>query len=713
MTHFPYTRPGLIVLIACAIVCVSLRAQKPVYPVTKSVDQVDTYFGVKVPDPYRWLEDDRSPETGQWVEAQNRVTQAYLGKIPYRQKIRERLERYYNYPKYGAPFRKGNLYFFYKNNGLQNQAVLYVQHGLDGTPEVLLDPNALSPDGTTRLMSFTPSKDVRHAAVGLSRAGSDWEEVLVMDLATRHMLPDTIRWTKFSGAAWRGDGFYYTRFPVPEAGKELSSRNVGSTIWFHRVNTAQLEDALVYEDRKRPERMFGMGTTDDERYAFLWISESSAGKRGNALWYRNDARGDTTFIPVVADITDDSFGVIDNVEDRFLLQTNRNAPNGRVMEFDPRHPQENEWHVILPEKPEPLRSVSSAGGKLFATYMKDVASAVEVYSLTGAFENAVPLPAPGVCWGLGGERDDRQVFYVFQSFTFPPTIYQYDIAAKRSTVFRAPEILGLHAGDFVTEQVFVRSKDGTRFPMFIVHKPGLKKDGSCPTLLYGYGGFNISITPSFGPLLRLLLEQGFIYASANIRGGGEYGERWHEAGTKLRKQNVFDDFIAAAEYLIAERYTSPAHLAIQGASNGGLLVGAVMNQRPELFRTVIAQVGVMDMLRFHKFTIGAEWISDFGSSDDAAQFQAILKYSPLQNIRPGAAYPAVLITTADHDDRVVPAHSFKYAATLQANAGGENPILVRIDTRSGHGSSNTAKTLETVADIDAFLFFTLGVTPDL
>ncbi len=685
--------------------------QKLQYPHAKKVDQVDTYFGVKVADPYRWLEDENSPATKEWVEAENKVTFAYLEKIPFRQQLRERLEKLFDYPKYSAPFKKGEYFFFSKNDGLQNQSVLYRQKGLDGKPEVVLDPNTFSEDGTTRLSSFSLSKDGKYAAYGISRGGSDWQELYVMEMTSLTRLPDSLRWIKFSGAAWRGNGFYYSRYPAPEKGKELTTKNVFQSVYYHRVGTPQSSDELIYEDKAHPERFHFVGTTEDERFALLSVSDESTGKKGNALFFRDDSKEEKAFRPIVSEIGDDSYGVVDNIGDRLLIRTDNNAPNGKVLLFDPTHPEEKNWKEILPERPEPLRGVGTAGGKLFATYLKDVTTRAYVYSLDGKLENEIELPALGIAGGFRGEKDQTFVFYTFTSFTFPPTIYRYDIATRTSTLFRAPEIPEFNSADYETRQVFYKSKDGTRVPMFIVHKKGLLLDGKNPTLLYGYGGFNITTSPSFNALRLALLEQGFVYASANIRGGGEYGEKWHEAGTKLKKQNVFDDFIAAAEYLIANKYTSSEKLAIQGASNGGLLVGAVINQRPELFKVTIPQVGVMDMLRFHKFTIGWNWIPDYGSSDNEEQFKALYRYSPLQNIRQGAKYPATFVTTADHDDRVVPAHSFKYIATLQEKNGSDEPILIRIETRAGHGGSSTTKAIEQLADIYSFIFYNLGVTP--
>jgi prolyl oligopeptidase len=693
-------------LICCAWLGVTVGAQKPQYPQTRKVDHTDTYHGVKVADPYRWLEDDNSPETAKWVEEQNKVTFAYLEKIPYRAKIKERLEQIYNYPKIGAPFRKGALYFFYKNDGLQNQSVLYVQKGLDGKPEVLLDPNQWSPDGTVRL-SFTPSKDAKYGVVGISKSGSDWQEYQVMEVATKKMLPDQIKWVKVSGASWAGDGFFYSRYPEPEKGRELSTKNEHHQVWFHKLGTTQAQDELVYEDKGNPQRFHTLGTTEDERFAILTISDRGKGKKGNAVFFRDVTKNDKKFTPLVGEITNDSFGVIDNVGDKFLVETNKNAPNGKVVLFDPKT---GSWSDVVPEKPEPLQNAGTAGGKLFTSYLKDVTTRVNVYSLDGKLEHEVKLPGPGTAGGFGGNNDDKFVFYTFTSPNYPPTIFRYDIATQKSSVFRTVDIPGYKADDYETKQVFVNSKDGTRVPVFLVYKKGLKLDGRNPTLLYGYGGFNVTNSPTFSPLRIALLENGFVYASANMRGGGEYGEKWHEAGTKLKKQNVFDDFIAAAEWLIDNKYTSSEKLAIQGGSNGGLLVGAAINQRPELFKAAIPQVGVMDMLRFHKFTIGWNWIADYGSSDNADEFKALYAYSPLHNLRE-QKYPATLITTADHDDRVVPAHSFKYAATIQEKQRGDAPVLIRIETKSGHGASNTAKQIEGTADIYAFLFHNLGVTP--
>ena len=685
--------------------------QKLEYPQTRTVEQVDTYFGEKVADPYRWLEDESSKETADWVAAQNRLTFSYLERIPYRGQVRARLEKLYNYERYTAPFRRGAYYFYSHNTGLQNQNVFFVQKGLDGAPEVLIDPNKFSADGTSKLGALGVSGDGRHAAYAISKGGSDWQEYRVMETATKRQLPDVLNWVKVSGIAWQGEGFYYSRYDAPEAGRSMTSKNENHKVYFHKVGTPQSEDVLVFEDRANPQRFHLLSTTDDERFAVLSVSERGKGKRGNALFYRDARSADKAFRPLVAEIGDDTFDVLDNVGDKLLVKTDRHAPNGRVFLFDPKAPEEKNWKDVLPERPEPLDDVEAAGGKLFATYLKDVTSRVYVYNLDGRLENEIEMPGLGNVGGFGGLRDDKVVFYTYSSFNAPPTIYRYDIASRKSAVFRAPRIPDFRPSDYEVRQVFYTSKDGTRVPMFLTHRKGLALDGRNPTLLYGYGGFNSTLSPGFNSMRLALLEQGFVYAAANLRGGGEYGEKWHEAGTKLKKQNVFDDFIAAAEFLIKEKYTSPDRLAVQGVSNGGLLVGAVANQRPELFGAVIQQAGVMDMLRFHKFTIGWNWVADYGSAENEAEYRALRAYSPIHNVRAGTKYPAVLVTTADHDDRVVLAHSFKYAAAMQAAQAGDNPVLIRIDTKSGHGASSTTKAIEQAADIYSFLFHTLGVTP--
>jgi prolyl oligopeptidase len=700
-----------VVMFAMLFAAALVLAQQFQYPATKKVNHVDTYHGTKVPDPYRWLEDDNSPETKAWVEAQNKVTFPYLERIAFRAQLQTRVKALNDYEKYSAPSRKGPYFFFRKNDGLQNQSVLYIQKGLDGAPEVLIDPNAWSTDGTMRLTVFAPSKDAKYAVYGISRSGSDWQDYKVMELSTKKTLPDTLEWVKVSGVAWHGGGFYYSRYPAPGKGQEKASINENHQVYFHKVGTPQSEDVLVYQDAKNPQRFHTLGTTDDERFAVLTVSDRGQGKDGNALFVRDLSRTGTAFSPIVSTIGDDSYGVVDNAGEKLIIQTNRKAPNWRVVAVDPARPDEVNWTTVLPEKPEPIADVTAAGGKLFATYLKDVTTRAYVYSFTGTLEDEVALPGLGTAGGFAGPADATFVFYSFNTLNVPPAIYRYDIPTRKSTVFRQPKVPGYDAEAFETKQVFYPSKDGTRIPMFLVHRKGLTLDGNNPTLLYAYGGFNVVLSPTFGAARLALLEQGFVYASANLRGGGEYGESWHQQGMKGKKQNVFDDYIAAAEWLIANKYTSSARLAIQGGSNGGLLVGAVMNQRPDLFRVAIPEVGVMDMLRFQKFTIGWNWIADYGSSDNPEEFKALHAYSPLHNLRAGVKYPATLITTADHDDRVVPAHSFKYAAALQAAASRENPALIRIETKSGHGSSSLTKQLETAADIYAFILANMEITP--
>jgi prolyl oligopeptidase len=689
---------------------VSAQLQQLQYPETKKTDVKDTYSGTVVADPYRWLEDDKSEETKQWVTEQNKVTFGYLDKIAYRKDWQKRLEELNNYPKYSSPSRQNEYYYFSKNDGLQNQSVVYRQKGLNGRPEVVLDPNKFSAEGTTSLATFSISKNGKYGVIGKSSGGSDWRNFFVMDMTTLKYLGDSLAWVKVSGASWQGDGFYYSRYPAPEKGKELSTKNENHQVFYHKVGTSQDQDVLVYEDKENPQRFHGVFTDENERFVFLNISDRGKGKDGNALWYFDSKSGDKKFKPIIAEVGNYIYSFVEEVNGKFLIVTNDGAKNRRLIQIDPLHPERENWKTVIEEKPENLSSISSAGGKLFVSYLKDVTSRIYVHALDGTYEKEVKLPALGSAGGFGGERDDKFVFYTFTSFTFPPTIYKYDIATGTSEIFRKPEVK-FNPEEYVTEQVFYPSKDGTKVPMFIVYKKGTQLNGKNPTVLTGYGGFNISSNPGFSPTRIGWLEQGGVYALANLRGGSEYGEKWHEAGMRLKKQNVFDDFIAAAEYLIDKKYTSNQHLAIQGGSNGGLLVGAVINQRPELFKVAIPQVGVMDMLRFHKFTIGWNWIAEYGSSENPEDFPNLLRYSPIHNIREGISYPATLITTADHDDRVVPAHSFKYAATLQEKYKGGNPVVIRIDVNSGHGASNLKKALETTADIYSFTFYNMGLTP--
>ncbi len=682
------------------------------YPTTTKTEQTNNYFGTNVSDPYRWLEDDKSEATKAWVTEENKVTFSYLDKIPYRKNFKEAIEKVFNYPKYSAPFRKGEWFYFYKNDGLQNQSVLYRQKGLTGAPEVVIDPNKLSKDGTTRLQVFNLCKDGTYAVVGLSEGGSDWQTYYVRDMATGKNLDDKLDWVKISGAAWEGHGFYYSRYPAPENGASaLSVKNENHQVWFHKAGTAQADDKLIYEDKNNPQRFHTTSTSEDEKFLFLNLSDRGKGFDGNAIYAMDLTSADRKFYPIVAEITNDNYGVIENTADKFLLQTNADAPNSKVIAVDIKNPDLKKAITIIPEKKEPLQNANTGGGKLFIDYLKDVSTRTYVYDLNGKQLGEVKYPSLGNGGNLNGYRDDQFVFYVFTSFTFPPTIYKYDIASGKSSIFRKPEV-AFNPADYETKQVFYTSKDGIKIPMFIINKKGIKKDGNNVTLLYGYGGFNINLEPAFSATLLPFLNAGGVYAQANLRGGGEYGEAWHKAGMMLNKQNVFDDFIAAGEYLIKEKYTSSSKLAVRGGSNGGLLVGAVINQRPDLFRVAIPQVGVMDMLRFHKFTIGWNWIADYGSSEkNEANFKNLYAYSPLHNISSTANYPSTMVTTADHDDRVVPAHSFKYIATLQEKYKGKNPVLIRIDTNSGHGASNTKKNIETTADIFSFIFYEMGVTP--
>jgi prolyl oligopeptidase len=696
-------------LLLLLIAPVSLWAQLT-YPETRKVDVVEDYHGTRVADPYRWLEDDNSDETKAWVQAQNKVTFSYLEQIPYRNAWLKQLEAINNYPRYSAPSRNNEYFYYSRNDGLQNQSVIYRVKGLNGKPEEVIDPNKFSADGTTSLATFSLSKNGKYAVVGKSKGGSDWRTFYVMDMTTLKYLPDSLAWIKVSGASWHGDGFYYSRYPAPEPGKELSTKNENHQVYYHQVGTSQDQDKLIYEDKDNPQRFHTVFTDEDQQYVFLNISDRGKGKDGNALWFMDTQKGDKTFKPLISEIGDYTYNFITAVNGKFLINTNDGAKNRRIVLIDPDNPKPGAWKIVIPEQKEVIAFATSAGQKLFVSYLKDVTSRVYVYSLNGKFEKEVKLPALGSASGFGGRKDDQFVFYTFTSFTFPPTIYRYDIATGVSTVFKKPEVK-FNAEDYITEQVFCTSKDGTKVPMFIVYKKGMKRNGKNPALLTGYGGFNISMNPSFSATRISWLNEGGIFALANLRGGSEYGEEWHKGGMRFNKQNVFDDFIAAAEYLIENNYTSTDYLAIQGGSNGGLLVGAVINQRPELFKVAIPQVGVMDMLRYHKFTIGWNWIAEYGSSDNPEDFKNLYAYSPIHNIRDDLPYPATLITTADHDDRVVPAHSFKYAATLQAKYKGSNPVLIRIETSSGHGASNLAKALELTADIYSFIFYNMKVKP--
>lgn len=677
------------------------------YPVTKKENVVDDYNGIKVEDPYRWLEDDNSEPTKAWVQEQNRVTFDYLSKIPYRQKIKKRIEEIWNYPKYGAPFRKGDFYYFTKNDGLQNQAVWYKQNGLSGKPEIFIDPNKLSDDGTISLAAINFSLHGKYAAYTVQKSGSDWEEGYVMDVATKKLLSDKLEWLKFTGFSWKGDeGFYYSRYPAPKEEDALKEKNVNPQVYYHKLGASQSEDNLIYEDKDHPQRFANVSLTEDERFLILNTSE---GTSGGEIWFWDtkdpSQKNFTLLIPGFA--TEPN--VVDNVGEKLLVLTNDDAPNYKVVLIDPKDPTKQSWKTVIPEQKEVLQGVSTGGGYLFASYLKDASTKVYQYTYGGKRVREIKLPGIGTAGGFGTEKKYSDFFYTFTSFNYPPTIFKYNIQTGQSTLFRKTEVK-FKPEDYEVKQVFVTGKDGTKIPLFLTYKKGLVLNGSNPTLMYGYGGFNIAITPNFNPSVVFFLEQGGVYASVCMRGGSEYGEEWHRGGMLDKKQNVFDDFISAAEWLIHNKYTSSSKLAIQGGSNGGLLIGACMTQHPELFKVAIPQVGVMDMLRYHKFTIGYAWAVEYGSSDNPDQFKYLYKYSPLHNLKPGVKYPATLVTTADHDDRVVPAHSFKFAATLQADNAGDNPTLIRIETKAGHGGGMpTSKRIELATDIWSFVMYNLGM----
>jgi len=700
------------ILVLCmSILTGSAMAQQAgiVYPATMKTDTVDDYHGVKIADPYRWLEDDHSEATAAWVKEENAVTNAYLAKIPFRDAIKQRLSVLWNYPKTGAPFREGEYYYYYKNDGLQNQSVLYRQKGLEGAPEVFLDPNKLSASGTTALGSVSFSNDHRYAAYLLSGAGSDWQQAFVMDVATKTLLPDKLEWIKFSGLSWKGEGFYYSRYDAPDEKNRLSQKNEFQKVYFHRLGTSQEQDELVYVDKEHPLRNANVSVTEDERFLILQTSEGTSGAE---IWYRDLQNAAQKDFKLLIKGFDFQPGVIDNIGGKLLVHTNHDAPNYKVVLVDPEHPEKENWQTIVPEKPEVLSSAGVAAGHLFVGYLKDASERMYQYEI-GPGAKAVPreviLPGIGSVTGFNGKKDDKVLFYSFNSFTTPGTIYKYDVASGKSTLYTRPT-LNFNPDEYETRQVFFNSKDSTRVPIFLSYKKGLQLNGRNPVLLYGYGGFNIPMTPGFSPSNLLFMEQGGIYAVVNLRGGSEYGEAWHKAGMLEHKQNVFDDFIGAAEYLVQQKYTNTSRIAIRGGSNGGLLVGACMTQRPDLFKVALPAVGVMDMLRYQQFTIGWAWAVEYGRSDNPEQFSYLLKYSPLHNLKPGTAYPATLVTTADHDDRVVPAHSFKFAATLQACQAGPNPVLIRIETQAGHGSGKpTSKQIDEATDVWAFTLYNLGV----
>ena len=684
------------------------RYQVPAYPETyQDTSVVDDYFGTPVADPYRWLENDTSEQTLKWVNAQRAVTENYLSHIPFRAAIKDRLTELMNYERYSVPSKRFGRYLFSKNDGLQNQSVLYIQNGPDAKPEVLLDPNKLSEDGTVAFGGGSQSNDGKYFAYIIQRSGSDWVEIYVMDIETKELLPDHIEWAKFTGASWYQDGFFYSAYDAPKKGKEFSNVNENHKVYYHKLGTEQKEDKLFYENRNEPRFFHSLSVTDDEKYAFLM--ESGAGS-GNSLLIKDMSNLDNPFVRITDD-QDHFYSPFDVIDDHVYLFTNYGADKGRIVRFPAKAPQEANWEEIVPESENVIVSAEMAAGKMIVTFDRDAANHAYVYTLDGEMLHEVELPTFGEV-GFSCRYDEDEVYYGFTSFVYPMMVFKYDIETNESTVFRAPKV-DFNPEDFTTEQVFVISKDGTRVPMFLTYQKGLKMDGQNPTLLYGYGGFNITLNPGFSTSRLPFLENGGIYAQMNLRGGNEYGEEWHLAGTKMQKQNVFDDCISCAEYLIQKGYTSPDYLALNGGSNGGLLVGAVVNQRPDLFRVAVPQVGVMDMLRYHLFTIGWNWASDYGTSeDDEEMFKALYAYSPLHSIKSGEEvhYPAIMVTTADHDDRVVPAHSFKYTAALQAAQTGDEPKIIRIETKAGHGGGKPiAKVIEEQADIYSFILYNMGL----
>jgi prolyl oligopeptidase len=695
----------LLAIAACS--SLQMNAQLK-YPETRKVDQTDNYFGKSITDPYRWLENDTAAETTQWVTDENVVTQLYLSKIPFRQKIHERLTNLWNYERISAPTKEGKWLAFYKNDGLQNQSVLYVKKGFEGAPEAFINPNNLSTDGTVALQATAFSKHQKYFAYATSSSGSDWQEVNIVDFEKRTLLKDKLQYVKFTDISWKGDeGFYYSGYERPkDEATKYSAKTEYQKIYFHKIGTEQSQDILIYEDKEHPLRYVGGGLTEDERFLILSISEGTDGSEIKIKDLKD--KNATGFITIVPGFKTNA-AVVDNIGDKIILQTNFEAPNDKVVLLDPKHPEASNWKVLIPEQKQTLQSVGTGGGKLFANYLKDACTEVNQYNYEGKMEHVVELPGLGTATGFGCKKDENSFFYTFTSYTYPPSVFSYNIKSGKSDLYAKPQ-LKFDPNDFETKKVFYPSKDGTQVPMYITYKKGLKLDGNNPTMLYAYGGFNINITPAFSVSNIAFMEMGGVYCVANIRGGGEYGEEWHRAGMLSNKQNVFDDFIAGAEYLIREKYTSTPKLAIKGGSNGGLLIGACLTERPDLFGVAIPQVGVLDMLRYHKFTVGWGWAVEYGSSDNEEQFNYLIKYSPLHNIKKGTCYPATMITTADHDDRVVPAHSFKFAATLQEAQGCDKPTLIRIDSKAGHGAGKpTSKSIDEQTDIWSFVLYNMGV----
>lgn len=681
------------------------------YPQTQKVDTVDTYFETEVPDPYRWLEDDNAEDTEAWVEAQNNITFSYLEQIPFRDKIREKVEKLIDYKKVSAPDKHGDYYYYYKNDGLQDQSVYYRTKNLESDgEEVFLNPNTFSEDGTVSMAGTFFSKDGSLMTYLISDGGSDWRKAITLDTETKEVVGDTLTDLKFTGISWKGtDGFYYSSYERPKQGQVLTAANENQKVYYHKIGTPQSDDRVVFGDEIR-RRGISANLTEDERFLVLSPWE---GTSGNEL-YIKDLKNPRSSLVKVVDNFENNHQVIHNIGDRLLIYTNLDAPNYRVVETTIDSPAPGNWKNLVPESEHVLRSASTAGGYLFLNYLLDARSAIQQMTMDGKSVRDVELPTMGSAGGFNGEAGDEELFYTFTSFTYPTSVFRYDIESGTSEMYEQPEV-AFDPDRYETKQVFYESKDGTEIPMFIVHRKGMERNANQPTLLYGYGGFNISLTPSFSTRWISWLELGGVFALANLRGGGEYGENWHEAGTKMQKQNVFDDFIEAGKYLLDQNYTRPEKLAIMGGSNGGLLVGATMTQRPDLARVAIPQVGVMDMLRYHRFTIGAAWASDYGRADDSKEmFEYLYNYSPYHNLKPGINYPATLVTTADHDDRVVPAHSFKFAARLQEYHSGNAPVLIRIETRAGHGAGTpTSKTIEQITDIFSFALYNMHEKPEI
>jgi len=680
------------------------------YPETKKIDHVDTYHGVEVPDPYRWLEDDLAEDTKAWVTAQNEVTFGYLESIPFKAELQSRIEKLNDFEKISAPFKEGDYEYFYKNDGLQDHSVVYRTPAENdkAKPEVFLDPNGFSKDGTVALRGIIFTEDGTLSAHMITESGSDWRKIIVMDVKEKRILEDTLVDVKFSGVSWRGnEGFYYSSYDKPKGKSELSAKTQNHKLYYHQLGTPQSRDAIVFGGEQQPNRYVGGGVTTDNNYLIISAAQNTSGSKVFIKDLNNPSES-------LIQIHDDYFArcnYVTNVGTTFYFNTNIDAPNYRLVKVDINKPDQKNWKDVIPEN-ENVLSVNTGGGKIFANYLVDAKTAIKQYDMNGKLEREVELPGIGSAFGFGAKDEAKDFYYTFTSFTYPSTIFKYDIASGESKLYRASNVK-FDPNDYETKQVFYKSQDGTKVPMFIVHKKGLKLDGKNPTYMYAYGGFNISLRPSFSSTRIAWLEQGGIYAQPNLRGGGEYGEKWHLAGTKMNKQNVFDDFIAAGEYLIDNKYTSSDYLAIAGGSNGGLLVGATMAQRPDLAKVALPAVGVMDMLRYHKFTAGAGWAADYGTADDSPEmFEYLKKYSPVHALKAGTEYPATMVTTADHDDRVVPAHSFKFAAQLQESHGGDNPVMIRVQTDAGHGSVSTKQRMELAADMYAFVWDNMGVTPE-